>query len=162
MSHPDPSCIITRFDSMADGRWMSVVRSARDAICCDSRHIEAKRRCHAGEIWVAITVAQAHRNAAGTDLTGSGDTSDIPTGSPRHWKPCGPAWRTCIVDGFTRSAAGVTENDVLLGSSSNSVWKATKAKSFFQNPTVLWSWLPQQQLWHREPCTSSPEKADKR
>jgi hypothetical protein len=67
-----------------------------------------------------------------------------------------------IVDGFTRSAAGVTENDVLLGSSSNSVWKATKAKSFFQNPTVLWSWLPQQQLWHREPCTSSPEKADKR
>ena len=73
---------------------MSVVRSARDAICCDSRHIEAKRRCHAGEIWVAITVAQAHRNAAGTDLTGSGDTSDIATGSPRPWKPCGPAWRT--------------------------------------------------------------------
>lgn len=80
-------------DLMVSGcQWSALQEMV--AICCDSRHIEAKRRCHAREIWVAITVAQAHRNAAGTDLTGSGDTSDIPTGSPRPWKPCGPAWRT--------------------------------------------------------------------
>ena len=133
MSHPDPSCIITRFDSISHGQWSALQEML--AICCDSRHIEAKRRCHAGEIWVAIAITQAHRNAAGTNLTGEGgdasDTSDrcfqrVPTNSKGPWKPCiGPGLEDLemakrIVDGFTSSAARITENDVLLGSSSNS------------------------------------------
>ena len=109
-------------------------------MCCDSRHIEAKRWCHAGEIWVAIAIAQAHRNAAGTDL-GNGDTSDTSDTSDRLWKPCRPVpgledleMAQRIVDGFTSSAAGITENDVLLGSSSSAqIVMVAEREAFTEN-----------------------------